>query len=186
LDQIDLLRRLVGVLDGLGVPYMVVGSLASAAYGEPRMTRDIDVVVDLGGGQIARLCQAFPPDEFYVSEEAAREAVRRKGQFNVIDAVSGNKIDLMILPTGEWGRAEISRRQRMRILPDLEGYCARPEDVILGKMMYYHQGGSDKHLRDIVGIMKVSGDAVDRAYVLLWAERMSLTEVWQAILRRLG
>jgi hypothetical protein len=185
LDQIDLLRRLVGVLDGLGSPYMVVGSLASAAYGEPRMTQDIDVVVDMQEEQVAPLCRAFSPDEFYVSAEAAKEAVRRKGQFSIIDAASGNKIDLMILPAGDWGQAEISRRQRMRILPDLEGYCARPEDVILGKMLYYREGGSDKHLRDVVGIMKVSGDEVDRQYVLLWAERMGLSDIWQAILRRL-
>ena len=77
MDQIDLLRHLVGVLERLGVPYMIVGSLASAAYGEPRMTQDIDVVVDLKEGQIAGLCQAFASGEFYVSQQAAMEAVRR-------------------------------------------------------------------------------------------------------------
>jgi hypothetical protein len=186
LDQIDLLRHLVNALGRLEIPYMVVGSLASGAYGEPRMTQDIDVVLDLRDQQVVALCQAFASDEFYVSEQAAREAVRRGGQFNIIHSVSGNKIDLLAVPPGEWGRTELARRRRMKILPDLEGYCARPEDVILGKMRYYRDGGSEKHLRDITGILKVSGNEVDRQYVSLWAERMGLTDIWQAVLRRLS
>jgi hypothetical protein len=164
---------------------MVVGSLASAAYGEPRMTRDVDVVVDLTKGQVPQLCGAFASNEFYVSEQAALDAVERRGQFNIVHSRSANKIDLLIVPAGEWGRSEISRRRRMRILPDLEGYCAMPEDVILGKMSYYAEGGSEKHLRDIAGIMKVSGDEVDRGYVSLWAGRLGLSGIWEAVLRKL-
>jgi hypothetical protein len=114
------------------------------------------------------------------------EAVRSKSQFNIIHSTSGNKIDLLIVPAGAWGQTEISRRQRVQILPDLEGYCARPEDVILGKMVYYREGGSEKHLRDITGILKVSGDAVDRRYVSRWAEEMGLADIWRAILGRPG
>ena len=186
MDQIEFLRRLMDVLDRLGVPHMVVGSLASIAYGEPRMTQDIDVVVDLDERHVEPLCRAFPADEFYVSREAALEAVRTRGQFNIIHAASANKIDLLIPPADAWGRTEIARRERVRIFPDLEGYCARPEDVILGKMAYYRQGGSEKHLRDIAGILRVSGDAVDRRYVSEWAERLDLAEIWEAVLARLG
>jgi len=114
------------------------------------------VVVDLKEQQIDSLCQAFASGEFYFSESAAGQAVRRRGQFNIIHPTSGNKIDLLIVPAGAWGQSEISRRQRVQILPDLEGYCARPEDVILGKMTYYREGGSEKHLRDIAGILKIS------------------------------
>ena len=69
----------------------------------------------------------------------------------------------------------------MVILPDMEGYTARPEDVILAKMQYYREGGSEKHLRDITGILKVSGEDVDRAYVNKWAEQLNLKEIWDAI-----
>ncbi len=131
MDQIDLLRQLVGVLDRLDVPYMVVGSLASAAYGEPRMTQDIDVVVDLKELQVPGLCHAFSSDEFHVSERAALEAVRRKGQFNIIHPTSGNKIDLLIVPASAWGQAEMSRRQRMRILPDTVSTSSRQSAVDL-------------------------------------------------------
>jgi len=186
LEQVDLLRRLIEVLERLDIRYMVVGSLASTAYGEPRMTQDIDVILDLRESQVRLLCDAFSSDAFYVSDHAAIEAVRRRGQFNIIHSTSGNKIDLMIVPAGPWGASEMSRRQRTRILPDLEGYCARPEDVILGKMEYYREGGSEKHLRDIAGILKVSRDLVDCQYVLLWAERLGLSEIWKTVLQRVG
>ena len=185
MDQVDLLRYLLAALERLGIPYMLVGSFASGAYGEPRMTRDIDVVVDLKRQQVADLCRAFASEEFYVSRQAVLDAIRGQGQFNIIHSTSGNKIDLVIAGTDAWARAEMSRRRRMHILPDLEGYCARPEDVILGKMKHYREGGSEKHLRDIAGIVKVSGNEVDRDYVSLWAKQMGLMDIWQALLRRL-
>lgn len=185
MEQIDLLRQLVKVLESLRIPYMVVGSMASTAYGEPRMTQDIDVVVDLKVSQVQPLCDAFSSEEYYISNQAALDAICHRGQFNIIHSTSGNKIDLMIVPASAWGQAEMSRRQRRRILPDLEGYCARPEDVILGKMEYYREGESEKHLRDIAGILKVSKDMVDCQYVSSWAAQMGLSEIWKMILERL-
>ena len=185
MTQTDLLRHLAAELERLGIPYMVVGSIASGIHGEPRMTRDIDVVIEVSSRQVPALCRAFPDDAYYVSPEAAAEAVRNQGQFNVIHPTSGHKIDLLIGKKSAWGRSQISRRQRKRILPDLEVYCAAPEDVILSKMQYYQEGGSEKHLRDITGILKVSDEQVDRRYVAEWADRLGVAEIWQAILRRL-
>ena len=186
MEQSDLLRTVIAALDRLAIPYMVVGSMASFVFGEPRFTQDVDVVIDPTESQAVALCQAFASEEFDASEEAARVAVRNRGLFNIIHSRSAHRVDLMILPAGPWGRMEISRRQRKQILPDLEGYCARPEDVILGKMQYYREGGSEKHLRDITGILRVSADVVDREYVSRWAEILGLTEIWQAVLARLA
>src|SRR5437868_9798363 len=134
---------------------MVVGSVASAAYGEPRTTLDVDVVADLRPDQIAPFCAAFPDDEFYVSPQAAREAVRAGHQFNVLHPASGNKVDVMMPRPDAWGREQMSRRQRVQFLPDRAGYAARPEDGILAKMLYYREGGFEKHLRYLTGILKV-------------------------------
>jgi hypothetical protein len=71
------------------------------------------------------------------------------------------------------------------ILPGLFGYAGSPEDVILGKMWYYQLGGSEKHLRDIASMLRLSGDQIDRAYVAQWAEQLGLSEIWQTILSRL-
>src|SRR4051812_36900929 len=123
----------------MGMPYMIVGSFASGAYGEPRMTHDIDIVIEPSPTQLEELSDAFSPVDFYVSHEAAREALRAGGQFNVLDPTSANKIDFMIARADRWGREQMSRRERMLILPDQAGFAARPEDVIISKLLYYHE-----------------------------------------------
>lgn len=182
----DLLRLALSQLESMGISHMVVGSFASGAHGEPRLTHDIDIVIDPTPEQLRALCAAFPREDFYVSIDAAMDALARRSQFNVIHPESGNKIDFMIAGTDPWHREQMRRRQRLLLLPDQEGYVARPEDIIISKMTYYAEGGSEKHLRDITGILRVSGDAVDRAYVERWAGELGVTEVWQAILRRLN
>lgn len=149
MEQTDVLRYVIEVLEEMGATYMLVGSFSSAVYGEPRMTRDIDVVVQLAPDQVERLCEAFPPEDYYVSREAALEALAHEGQFNVIHATSGNKIDFMIARGDAWGVEQLRRRVRLELLPGMRGFVASPEDVIIGKMVYYREGGSDKHLRDI-------------------------------------
>jgi hypothetical protein len=186
LEQPDLLRRVIGILEELKIPYMVVGSIASGAYGEPRLTQDIDVVVELDCDRAEALCAAFPLPEYYVSPEAAGNAIRYGGQFNVIHPTSGNKIDFMVAGRDDWARSQLARRRRVKILPDRDGVLSAPEDIIISKMRYYRRSGHEKHLRDITGILKVSGDEVDRAYVARWAEEFGLTEIWEALLRRIG
>jgi hypothetical protein len=185
-DQAELFRYVIQALEDLHLTYMVVGSFASGAYGEARLTQGIDIVIDPTVQHIDRLCAAFPPDEFYVSREAALAALRPGGQFNVIHPGSGNKIDFMIARADAWGREQLARRRRLLLLPDQEGFAARPEDVIIGKMIYYAEGGSEKHLRDVAGILKVTGAEVDRGYVARWADQLGLVPIWEAILRRIG
>ena len=186
MEQIDLLREVIKVLDDLGITYMLVGSFASSAYGEPRLTQDIDIVVELRPEHVEGLCRAFPPGQYYVSPPAIEEAIRQGGQFNVLHPRSGTKIDFLMARKDAWGRAQVVRRQSTRLLPDRDVFVACPEDIIIGKMEYYRRGGSEKHLRDITGILKVSGEQVDRQYVSHWAEQLGLTDIWQAILRRTG
>ncbi len=185
MEQSELLRRVVEILEEQEITYLLVGSLASGVYGEPRLTHDIDIVIELRPDQVARLCESFPASDYYVSQQAAREAVARGGQFNVIHPASGNKIDFMIARQDAWGRSQISRRRREQILPGRPGYTAAPEDVILGKLWYYREGGSEKHLRDIAAMLQVSGGEIDKEYIHHWARQLGLTEPWQAILDRL-
>lgn len=185
MEATDLMRRVIGVLEERGVAYMLVGSMASSTYGRLRFTADIDIVVDLDAEQAEKLCAAFPAPEYYVSREAAREAVRLRRQFNIIHPASGMKVDLILARTDAWGRTQMARREKAWILPGCRGYMARPENIIISKMRYYKIGGSEKHLRDITGILKESPDKVDRAYVTRWAEELGLKEVWDLIQKRL-
>jgi len=181
MDQLELLKKAVRVLESLGIPYMVVGSYGSGAWGEPRFTRDIDIVVALKASDADRLTKEFPCPEFYLSEEAVRDAVARRGQFNVIHPPSGVKIDFILEGTGAWERQQLGRRVKIRLQPDLELFVAAAEDVIIGKMLYYGEGGSDKHLRDITGILKVSGEDLDRAYIERWSRDLGLAEIWSMV-----
>lgn len=185
LNQAELLRYVVEVLEARKLTYMVVGSFASARYGEPRLTHDIDIVVDLSIEGVERLCGAFPAPEFYVSASAAREAVQLRRQFNVIHPASGNKIDFMIARADAWGRSQLARRRRQPILADRETFLAAPEDVILAKLWYYQDGGSEKHLRDIASMLRVSGDEIDKAYINHWVSELGFIKEWQAVLERL-
>jgi hypothetical protein len=170
----------------LGITYMIVGSYASGSYGEPRMTQDIDIVIDLQASQIDALCAAFPPPEFYVSEDAARQALQHRSMFNVLHPDTGTKIDLIIVKDQEHSRQELARRHRVELIPGRQAFAARPEDVIIAKMAFYAEGGSEKHLRDIAGMLKISAADIDRAYIDDWARRLNLMDVWQAVLARVG
>ncbi|HKD35995.1 MAG TPA: hypothetical protein VKB78_04315, partial [Pirellulales bacterium] len=153
---------------------------------EPRLTRDIDIVVRLAEAQVERLCEAFPDPDFYVSLPAARQAILDLGQFNVIHPTSGYRIDFMVARDDAWGRSQMARRIRKPILPGREAFVAAPEDVIIGKLWYYHEGGSEKHLRDIASMMSISRGQIDLAYIEQWAGRLGFSASWQAVLARLG
>jgi hypothetical protein len=185
-DQAELLRHVLAVLESQDVTYALVGSYASAVYGEPRFTHDIDIVVHLTADAANRLCAAFPAPEFYVSQAAAREAVAMHGQFNVIHPASGNKIDFMIPRNDAWGRTQLTRRIRRPILPNRDGFVAAPEDVILGKLWYYDEGGSEKHLRDIAAMLQTSGDSIDMKYIDQWAQQLGYVEHWSMIVDRVA
>lgn len=176
----------MGVLERLALPYLITGSLATVFYGEPRFTNDIDILVDLPAARITELCDAFPSPEFYVSPEAAQRAVAQSSQFNVIHPASGLKLDLIIPADTPFNRSRLARARTVHPAPDYVASFASPEDVILIKLDFYRQGGSDKHLRDIAGVLKVSGDQLDRRYLDSWAQRLGLEEIWQALIERAG
>ena len=78
----------------------------------------------------------------------------------------------------------MARRRPVRLLPDRDVMTAAPEDVILGKLWYYAQGGGDRHLRDIAGILRVTGDGVDRAEVERWASKLGYLDIWKVVVAK--
>ncbi len=184
MEQIDILRHAVEVLERMNVPYLVVGSIAGMAYGEARFTQDIDIVAAFQMKHVGELLAAFPSNEFYLSETAIRDAIQTSFQFNVIHPTSGNKIDFILARKDEWSRVQMTRGRFIRVLPDRNAMTAAPEDVILGKLWYYSLGGGDRHLRDIAGILRVTGDGVDREEVERWAIKLGYLEIWQQIVAK--
>lgn len=186
MELFDVLQKVVKVFESLDIPYFVTGSVAAMAYGEPRLTNDIDVVAAVGERHVKEFLAAFPSHEFYVSEDAVREAIQLQGQFNIIHPSSGIKVDVIIKQDTRFDESRFGRSKRIYPAESYEANFASPEDVIIKKMEYYKAGGSEKHLRDITGILKISGESVDRDYITDWARRLELAEIWDAIQERLS
>lgn len=184
MEQPDLMRYVCSLLDRLGIAYMVTGSQATIAYGEPRFTNDIDIVVDLSPATLETFCDGFSEDDFYLSRHAAREAVRERGMFNVIHPSSGLKIDVIIPAATPYDRERLDRAQRVRVAEDYEALFTTPEDIILKKLDWHRLGGGDRHLRDIAGILKVRRNRLDFDYLNRHARQMGLEEIWREIQAR--
>jgi hypothetical protein len=172
---------MTGIIEDLGLRYFITGSTATIFYGEPRFTNDIDVVVELNEQRIAEFCRRFPQSEFYVSEAAAREAVLNKSQFNIIHPTSGLKVYVIVPNSSPFNESRFVRIRRLHAAEDFEACFASPEDAIIKKMDFYQQGGSEKHLRDIAGVLKISRDQIDMTYITRWAVQMGLGNLWNTI-----
>jgi hypothetical protein len=182
----ELLRLVTSTFEKLQVPYLVTGSVATITYGEPRFTNDIDLVVRLSSHQVQQVCDAFPDGEFYVSREAALDAVQRCSQFNIIHPNSGLKVDIMVADESAFNASRFGRSRSIAIDAGCSADFASPEDVILKKLEYYREGGSEKHLRDIAGVIKVQGSELDYQYLEIWALRLGLSRLWSKISKEGG
>jgi len=157
--------------------YMIVGSLSSIVYGEPRMTKDMDIVIDMPLQDAHKLQQLFPFEGFYCPPpEVVRAEIVARGQFNLIHHASGLKVDVIIRKQSPHALEEFKRRRKISFWKGFEAYIAAPEDVVIKKLEYYREGGSEKHLTDIRGILV--NTEMDRAYLKGWIEKLDLQKVW--------
>ena len=178
-----LLSTIVRLLEAARIPYMLTGSLASAYYGTPRATQDIDFVVDPEEEQIERLVGALEAEGFYVDRDAAAEAFRTRGQFNAIDPESGWKVDLIVRRDRLFSTTEFSRRRSAHLL-GIEIALTTVEDLIIAKLEWSELGDSELQRRDLVQLLGASRDSIDRAYVEGWVERLGIEGSWRKILAR--
>ena len=177
----DLLGRVVRLLDASGVPFMIAGSFASSAHGLPRTTQDLDVVIDPPSpGALEALVASMTPDIYYVDADAARDALRRRSMFNVVDHASGWKVDFIVRKNRPFSLNEFARRVRITLL-DVPVFVASPEDTIVAKVEWSKlAGGSERQRRDVAGILATSDAELDRDYVERWVRDLDLTDEWLA------
>lgn len=180
MDFIGLIKLVIDKLDSAKIPYMLVGSVASSFYGDPRLTRDIDMVLELLPSHIRSFHQLFDSKDFYVPpDEIIRDEVLNKRSFNLIHHETGLKIDIMVKKPTPHGEEEFQRRQKLEILPGFEGYIASPEDVILKKLQFYQEGRSPKHIADCKAIL--SQVSVDESYIVKWVTVLNLQKEWSLL-----
>lgn len=173
----DLLRRLVPILGRVQVPYMLTGSVASSAHGMPRSTRDLDIVIAPTRAQLQALMREFPSSDYYADEQQALQALVRRSQFNIIDHVTGWKVDFIIAEDSDYGRTALSRRKAIDIAGNAV-YVASAEDVLLAKLRWAKISGSERQLQDAAGIVSTQADNLDVAYVEIWVRKLALETEW--------
>ncbi len=167
-------------IEEAGLDYMVVGSVASMAYGQARLTNDIDIVIEIPVAMARHLPKIFPAPEYYLPpEEILSQEVINRGQFNLLHIPSGLKADFVVRKHSPHGTAEFQRRKRLEFIKDLAIWIAAPEDVILKKLVYFQEGRSPKHVDDIRAIL--AGVDVDTSYINHWVHRLDLVATWQQV-----
>lgn len=174
-----LLVRLVRILDGAGVPFMIAGSFASAAHGLPRTTQDVDVVIDPPSPEaLEALVCSMSPDDYYVDVDTAHDALRRRSMFNVVDRASGWKVDFIICKNRAFSRGEFARRVEILML-DVPVFVASAEDTVVAKLEWSKQlGGSERQRRDVAGVIASVGDQLDREYIERWVRELDVADEW--------
>jgi hypothetical protein len=188
---VDILRT----LEAIEAPYMIIGAFAATVYGITRVTYDIDIVADLDEKHIDALAAAYSLPRYYADPVQMRDSIRMGMMFNIIDTERGEKADLVPLTMASAYRRAFRRRVRQRVdLPSAEPFdvwCARPEDVIVGKLMAWAEERSRRHETDIremmvyhyLGIDPEQSVAFDESYVDAAALRMGadVAALWETI-----
>lgn len=181
------LLQAVAILDRLGIPYVVGGSIASAARGEPRSTQDADLLIDLPPEKADALAKALAPD-FHLARPAVRDAAGRRGSFNAIHEATADKIDFFVLdPSDPIARGQMARRSLCRI-GKYDFHICSAEDIVLRKLDWHRRakGASDRQWRDILGVLKVQKTRLDLGYLRTRAEEARLAKPLRRALSEAG
>jgi hypothetical protein len=175
-NELDIVRDVSRRLEAAGIPFMLTGSMAMNYYAQPRMTRDIDLVVALATSDAAFIESSFAPD-YHVSLDAVRDAIARQFMFNLLHEDSVIKVDFIVRKQSTYRLAEFERRQRITI-EDFATWIVSKEDLIISKLDWARDSRSDRQFDDIRNLIASGCDA---AYIQRWTEALGLASLWQEL-----
>jgi hypothetical protein len=177
----EALKPIVKIFDELGISYYIGGSVASSVYGIARTTMDIDLVSNLNENHISLLGQKLK-HLYFIDENMILDALKTGSSFNLIHLETMLKIDVFILRDREYNKKAFERR-RIDLISDepdsIQVYLCSAEDTILSKLEWYKLGGSisERQWKDILGIIKVQGDLLDKEYLTSWAKQLGVSDL---------
>jgi len=177
-EELEVLKEVARRLEQAGIAYMVTGSVAANFYATPRMTRDIDIVVELSGAEVAKLVGIFEKD-FYLERDAVEEAVTRKTMFNAIHTGYVVKVDFVVRKDTPYRRMEFSRKKTMKV-DGRDLYVVAAEDLILSKLDWAKESRSEVQLRDVRNLAR-SVKGLDRRYLGRWAKRLGVESLYREV-----
>ncbi len=173
----DVFRRITTALEQAGIGYMLSGSFASAHYGVPRSTQDIDLVILATPTQLRAFVEGLSQNEYYAELDAALGAHKRQSMFNVIDMATGWKIDLIIRKSRAFSQEEFRRRQRVS-LHEVPLFVASAEDVVISKLEWAKLAQSRRQIEDAAAILRVRREVLDYLYLEKWTAELNLKTEW--------
>jgi len=177
-DELDVLKSVTTQLEGVSIPYMVTGSMATNFYAVPRMTRDIDLVVELSERDVDRVMRLFQ-QEYYIDRDMVRRAVRDHAMFNMIHNALVVKVDCVVRKDTEYRRGEFARRRAVSV-EDQQVFIVSPEDLILSKLDWAKESRSQMQLDDVRNLLR-SVQGLDVTYLNHWVDRLGLTTLYQEV-----
>jgi hypothetical protein len=181
MGPLEVLKDIVSKFEKANINYFLVGSLAAMYYSRPRFTNDIDLVVQLGPLDIHKFANLFTIEEYYSPPiEVLKDEVLRSGSFNLIHQTTGVKVDIILNKNTDFYKSENLRMKKVSILPGFDAFIASAEDIILKKLDFYREGGSEKHLLDIREIL--ASNNVDQTYLDEWIQKMNFNQEWLKVL----
>jgi hypothetical protein len=177
MDQLEVLKIVVRKLSGLGIEYMLSGYVAMNFYGQPRMTRDIDIVIVIEKPEIDHFIQMFQ-DEFYIESETVFKEVLKKGMFNAIHNEYIVKVDFILRKDSQYDMIAFGRRRFVQV-DDLEICLISPEDLVLNKLLWAREGNSEIQRRDVSNILGMTED-LDFDYLKKWSHQLGVASLLES------
>ena len=180
-DILVALKPVINIFEKLSIPYYIGGSIASSIYGMARATMDVDIVANMDTRHIPALKQHLEND-YYMDEDMIKEAILNKSSFNLIHLETVLKIDVFIYKDDPYQRIAIQRKLKDTLEEDNSDttfYFSSPEDTIINKLIWYKMGGevSDRQWLDVIGVIKVQGESLDKSYLKDWSQKLQILEL---------
>lgn len=175
-SELGILKQVCGQLDDNQISYMLTGSFAANFYAVPRMTRDIDIVIEIEMKEVDKILHIFQKD-FYIDKISINEAIKYQSMFNIIHNELSFKIDFIVRKNSEYRIVEFKRKKRIQ-LDDAFIWIVSPEDLIISKLHWAKDSQSEMQIKDVKNLLLTMNQLLDYDYIREWVNKLNLVAIY--------